>query len=111
MSDVPLEQNYEKHKRKNVMIIDDSTPNNIYSRRTSNSKNVFINNFPFITNENIVDKIQVFWKIHSDRLFLLAEANDLIKNINSLGNLKKFRKKKSEKSLPRCEHCVLQYDL
>lgn len=54
MSDVPLEQNYEKHKRKNVMIIDDSTPNNIYSRGTSNSENVLINNFPFITNENIV---------------------------------------------------------
>ena len=46
-------------------------------------------------------KILLFWKIHSDRLFLLAGTNDLMKNINSLGNLKKFRKNLEKKKAKR----------
>ena len=102
-----IETSLEKSKEretKDVIVVGDSTLNNINSRGLSKSKKVEVLNFSGATSVDIVDKMDVILDHKPKSIIVHVDTNDLTNDVNLLNNVKKIVNKKKKKS-PNTKLC------
>ena len=97
----PLVQDDAKGKCKSVVIVGGSVQNNINSRGLSKSKRVAISSYSVATSEDILSAAEETLKTNRDTPIVNAGANDLTNATNTLKNVQKKKKRKTEKNITK----------